>query len=283
MSLKTDANPKKVLVALVRAIYATFDETKWGELALLTDSEHLVYEHSRLFRSMYFGDDDHFFCVQEVICKIADVDIENLRIMEDYVGLYDWLKIEDPNLHAEIYDDKGVVALGDVEAVSLQMGIEEVNRHAARIRKSIGDDPEQAIGSAKELLESVLKGILEITEASASHDISALLKEAQRKLDLEPQKDAEGHRRDKTTKRTLSNLGQVVIGVNEVRNFFGTGHGRFQSREIKLAHARLTVNAAVSVATFLVEVASNENRGHRDRRGTKREDAKQWQQRPLTC
>ncbi len=59
-----------------------------------------------------------------------------------------------------------------------------------------------------------------------------------------------------TIRRTLSNLGQVVIGVAEVRKLYGTGHGnRYQLRELEIAHARLVVNAAVTIATFLMEIA----------------------------
>ena len=231
---------------------------------------------------MYFGDDDRYFCVQEVVCQIAEDDSEKLLILEDYVGLDGWLKVEDPDLHAELYDTREVVALVDVETAATQMGIAEVNRHVARIRKSIGNDPEQAIGSAKELLESVLKAILGITDARASADMSALLKEAQRKLDLEPQRDLAGVPRNKTTKRVLSNLGQIVIGVNEVRNIFGTGHGRFKSKEIRVAHARLVVNAAATIATFLVEIASEENKGGLVPTELEHVGSKEWYQEPLT-
>jgi hypothetical protein len=36
----------------------------------------------------------------------------------------------------------------------------ELNRHAARIRHGIAEDPAQAIGSAKQLLETVLKTVI---------------------------------------------------------------------------------------------------------------------------
>ena len=55
-------------------------------------------------------------------------------------------------------------------------------------------------------------------------------------------------------RRTLSNLGQVVLGVAEIQTLYGTGHGRIKSRELEIAHARLVVNAAVSIATFFAEV-----------------------------
>jgi hypothetical protein len=60
----------------------------------------------------------------------------------------------------------------------------ELNRHAARIRHGIAEDPAQAIGSAKELLETVLKTVIGDHGQKSRDDISELLKKAQAQLDL---------------------------------------------------------------------------------------------------
>jgi hypothetical protein len=62
---------------------------------------------------------------------------------------------------------------------------------------------------------------------------------------------------------TLSNLGQVVIGVAELRTLYGTGHGRSKAPELEIAHARLVVNAAICVTSFLVEVWQQEVKSRR--------------------
>jgi hypothetical protein len=46
--------------------------------------------------------------------------------------------------------------------------------------------------------------------------------------------------------------------VAELRTLYGTGHGRSKVPELEVAHVRLVVNAAISVASFLVEVWQNE-------------------------
>lgn len=81
-------------------------------------------------------------------------------------------------------------------------------------------------------------------------DITELLNKAQRKLDLDP-KSASGA---ETLRRILSNLGQVVLGVVELRSLYGTGHGRSKGRDLEIAHARLVVNAAITIATFALEI-----------------------------
>ena len=50
--------------------------------------------------------------------------------------------------------------MDDLQAAAAALGLTDVDEHAARIRFGLRQDPAQAIGSAKELLESVLKAIL---------------------------------------------------------------------------------------------------------------------------
>jgi hypothetical protein len=254
--MKPDANRNKVIIALKKAIVSTFDDAKWRELGYLTDSIDMISGHRRLLRSLHWGDDDYEGCVITMIPRILGENFEKIEIVEEYVGLENWLKNHDATLFAELYGTGDMpVPLEDVEEVAIRLDVIELNRHAARIRSSLRDDPEQAIGSAKELLESVLKAVLNIAGERAGDDIPSLLRQAQRELDLDPRAVGEDVPGKETVMRTLSNLGQIVIGVAEVRNLYGTGHGRHRSRELEIAHARLVVNAAVTIATFLAELA----------------------------
>ena len=182
--------------------------------------------------------------------------LENLQTIEEFVGLAEWLRQKEPSLYNELYDDAGaaVVSLEQVEEASALHDVYELNRHAGRIRKGIAEDPAQAIGSAKELLETVLKTVVGDHNLRPGDDINVLLKKARTELDLDPNAPGGSSPAADSLRRTLSSLGQIVIGVAEVRNLYGTGHGRSKSHELELAHARLVVNAAISVATFLLEV-----------------------------
>jgi len=254
--MKPDANKNKVIIALKKAIVSTFDDAKWLELGYLTDRIDMISGDRRLLRSLHWGDDDYEGCVITMIPRILGEDFEKLEIVEEYVGLENWLRNHDAALFAELYGTGDMaVPLEDVEEVASRLDVIELNRHAARIRHSLRDDPEQAIGSAKELLESVLKAVLNVEGERAGDDIPTLLRQAQRELDLDPKAVGGDVPGKETIRRILSNLGQIVIGVAEVRNLYGTGHGRHRSRELEIAHARLVVNAAVTLATFLAELA----------------------------
>jgi hypothetical protein len=79
-------------------------------------------------------------------------------VVEDFLGLPDWLRKSEPELYAKMYG--GPVPVDDLQAAAAELGITDVDEHAVRIRRGLRDDPAQAIGSAKELLETVLKSIL---------------------------------------------------------------------------------------------------------------------------
>ena len=255
MEIRPNANQSKAILAIKRCVVDTFDDSKWRELGYLTDSVALIEEHPRLLRSLHYGDEDYDANAMEMIPLIINGDYERLRVVGDYVGLDEWLLHSDQRLHAEVYDSGEVFSLNDVEAMAVRMDIAEFNKHAERIRNGIQNDPEQALGSSKELLESVLKAIVRLEgERTGGEDIHGLLKRALRELDLDTQqKNLAG---GSTIKRTLSSLVQIVVGVAEVRNLYGTGHGRYKSNELETAHVRLMVGAATAVASFLMEVSN---------------------------
>ena len=261
MQIKSQAIYNKTIVALKDCIVSTFDDGKWLELGYMTGRIDLISNHPRLLRSLHWGDSDYEGCVLEVIPRIIGkgfrgIHPDVLRVVEDYTGFYEWLKDADATLHAELYGEVSDLVMDSMEEAIDMLDAVELNKHAARIRNGIRDDPEQAIGSAKELLESVLKAVVNLEGERSNEDMSTLLKMARQKLGLDPRYDSDEMPGRKTINRTLSNLGQIVIGVAEIRNLYGTGHGRYKSKELEIAHARLVVNAASTVATFLVEVGS---------------------------
>ena len=252
--MKPNISQNKVILALQKAILDTFDDGKWRELGYLTDTIDIIEGDRRLLRSLHWGDDDYQGCVFKVLSQIIRHSRENLDLVVEFVGLEIWLRENDPVMYGELYGSGEVIPLNSIEKASSILDVVELNHHASRIRKGISEDPAQAIGSAKELLETVLKEILGEHGSKSKDDIPKLLKRVQRQLGLDPKAVKPSYAGANTVKRTLSNLGQIVVGVGEVRNLFGTGHGRSRAPEIDIPHARLIVNAAITIATFLLEI-----------------------------
>jgi len=129
--VKANPNPNKVILALKRAIVATFDDGKWRELGYLTDSIEVISGHGRLLRSLYWNDDDYPGNVLAVLPRVIQDDPEKLRVVEEFVNLEEWLRENDPTLHGEVYEG-AVVPLDEVEAAACTLDIVELNKHAAR-------------------------------------------------------------------------------------------------------------------------------------------------------
>lgn len=125
-----------------------------------------------------------------------------------------------------------------------------------RLREAADADPELAIGTAKEFLESICKTILtELgTPPSKSEDLPGLVRSTIKGLPIVPSQAAAYAQAEKTITVLLNNLGSIGHHLAELRNQFGTGHGR-STVHVGLAarHAKLAIGAAATLAVFLYE------------------------------
>jgi hypothetical protein len=128
----------------------------------------------------------------------------------------------------------------------------ELEEHLIRIERSIDDDPSQAIGSAKELVESVGKSVIQQygRKIDASYDFPRMMKEAFKLLALAPESVSDATKGAAAAKSVLAGLNQIVHGMAELRNLYGTGHGRTQKSPAEKRHARLAVGAAATLCQF---------------------------------
>jgi hypothetical protein len=112
-------------------------------------------------------------------------------------------------------------------------------------------DPEGAITSARTLLETVCKRVLDETETEYDdkEDLPALYKSVATKLNIAPSQHTE-----KIFRQILGGATSVVEGLGSLRNKVGDahGHGKKAVRPSK-RHAQLAVNLAGTMATFIVE------------------------------
>jgi len=130
----------------------------------------------------------------------------------------------------------------------------QLARAIARLENSVDSDPELAIGSAKELVETCCKIILSErgVEIPASDDLQKLAKATFACLDLLPDGVDMQRRGGESIKQVLRSFSSMVQGIAELRNLYGTGHGKHgKSASIQARHARLAVGAAATLATFL--------------------------------
>jgi hypothetical protein len=125
-----------------------------------------------------------------------------------------------------------------------------------RMESAIDRDPELAIGTAKELIETTCKSILvELgVQPERDWDLPRLARETGRLLRVTPDTVAPDAPAAESIRRVLGGLAGVVAGVAELRNQYGTGHGRPSGAGgLRARHARLAVGAASTLAAFLFE------------------------------
>ena len=124
-----------------------------------------------------------------------------------------------------------------------------------RLAHAAEDDPSLAIGTAKEMVETICKTILQDRGVpSRGKDLPQLVRAVAKELALLPDNIPDHVKGSEVIRRMLSNLNQVSQGIAELRNLYGTGHGhdgRFIG--LKPRHAKLAVGAAATLGTFLLE------------------------------
>jgi len=131
-----------------------------------------------------------------------------------------------------------------------------ISKQIKRMESAVNDDPDLAIGTAKELVETCCKTILADRKIpiSSTDDIPKLTKATFKALNLVPEDVHEATRGADVIKRLLSNLGTIGNGIAELRGLYGTGHGKEASAGgLKSRHARLAVGAAATLVTFLFD------------------------------
>lgn len=131
-----------------------------------------------------------------------------------------------------------------------------VSQRITAMEAAIYNDPGLAVGLAKELVETCCKTILDnrgIT-ISANLDLPQLVKLTSKELALTPDDIPKQATAAETIKRLLSNLATITLGIAELRNLYGTGHGKkLQTKGLSPRHAKLAVGAASTLAVFLLE------------------------------
>jgi hypothetical protein len=139
-----------------------------------------------------------------------------------------------------------------------------LHRQINRMESAIESDPDLAIGTAKELVETVCHTILESRGKSVTDrpDLLPLARRALDELKLVPEGINNGNKGAESVKRILGNLATLVQGLAELRNHYGTGHGKSGSQKgLSARHARLAVGAATTLAIFLFDTFED-RKGH---------------------
>ncbi len=154
--------------------------------------------------------------------------------------------------------------LEQAKAVAERLSGQYVSQQIRRLEDAVDKDPELAIGTAKEFIETLCKTILSERGASFAKDenLPALVRMTIRAVKVIPDNLVNSVGTGKTITVLLNNLGSIGQQLAELRNLYGTGHGKLTHHVgLEKRHARLAVGAATTLALFLYESHEAEGKG----------------------
>ncbi len=141
------------------------------------------------------------------------------------------------------------------ENIKVYFDNELISRQIDLMIDEVYTSPSNAIGKAKNLVESCFKYILNETgiEYSSSDNFMDLRKKAAKQINLDSKENISA-KSDRKTKLILNSLTQIISGLNELRNNFGDGHGADDAFiELPPRYAKLAVSSAISLVNFYWE------------------------------
>lgn len=131
-----------------------------------------------------------------------------------------------------------------------------MEKQIQRLERAVEKEPDLAIGTAKELIETCCKTILGKSgvEYTRSMDLNDLTRLVVRTLDLVPDGIPDQARGADSIRKILRNLTSIPHNLAELRGLYGTGHGPDgKHRGLNPKHARLAVASAVAFIDFIAE------------------------------
>lgn len=129
--------------------------------------------------------------------------------------------------------------------------------------KMQSENPTEAIGKAKELIESCCKTILEGLGVACDKkwDMSKLVGETLERLKLLPKDIPDNAPASNEMKALLGNLRAISSNIATLRNYYGNGHGKSASyKGLEERHAKLAVGSSITLVSFLWDTFQERNK-----------------------
>ena len=147
-----------------------------------------------------------------------------------------------------------VVITQTAEELKMKFSSEYLSRQIDLMVKMQVSDPTNAIGMAKELIESCCKTILDEKGIAytKNDDVPQLADKTMDALNLLPANVQPTDRGADAIKAVLGNLRAIPTKLAEIRNPFGSGHGKSASfKGLEVRHAKLAVGSSITFVDFV--------------------------------
>ena len=124
------------------------------------------------------------------------------------------------------------------------------------------ENPTEAIGKAKELIESCCETILEQKGVTPNRDwkLNNLVDETMKLLEITPKHIPDTAKEANAIKAILGSLKGIASQIAIIRNAYGSGHGKSASyKGLQERHAKLAIGSSVTLVNFLWDSFERKN------------------------
>lgn len=140
------------------------------------------------------------------------------------------------------------------EELKEKFSSEYLSKQIELMVKMQSENPTESIGKAKELIESCCKTVLDEVgiKWDKNWDVGKLSGETLSVLNLLPANIDPGDQGAESIKAVLGNLRSIPTKLAELRNPFGSGHGKSASYTgLEVRHAKLAVGSSITFVDFV--------------------------------
>ncbi|MCI2082211.1 MAG: abortive infection family protein [Bacteroidales bacterium] len=175
----------------------------------------------------------------------------------EYVSIYKRCKPIIERVHQQITPAKI-----SVESLKRKFSNDYISSQITLMVDMQKENPTEAIGKAKELIESCCETILENNHIvpDKKWNVGKLVDETVKLLKVTPNDIPDDIPEATAMKAILGNLKAIAINVATLRNAYGSGHGKSASyKGLEERHAKLAVGSSVTLVNFLWDSYERQN------------------------
>lgn len=236
--------------------------TRWGDY----ETKTWMFNDAR-FNLIRCSDDVFIKVIEEslhpLVCR-ADDRRQKLK------GIYDKLL---PNDNFELYVSeimssieiysvreiaKGPDIAGKKHAIISYFNSEYVSSKIKIMEENLNDNPDLSLGTAKELIETYCKSVLKGKDIEYDKDweLQKLFKRTIDVVDFVDLTNVDNPQQaEKSVKQLLSGCNSIIHGVTELRNAYGTGHGKDKDFVcLPSSYVRFVIATVADIILFLLQI-----------------------------
>lgn len=202
--------------------------------------DNMEYEYNKDYKDVFYWDGD------------------NTKYSEQYAGIYQKCKAIMDRL-----DGSTAVIAKTAKNLIEKFSSEYMSQQIELMVSMQTVNPTNAIGMAKELIESCCKTILDDLNItwSKTDDVPQLTSKTMNALNLLPANVQGTDQGANAIKAILGNLRAIPSKLAEIRNPFGSGHGKSASFQgLESRHAKLAVGSSITFVDFIWNTYENQKK-----------------------